>query len=88
MNPRKTMTHHQSRRDANHLIRQHARRAALPAHTPFVSRATRLSTYVVPNVNGTIRSQWSYVNAVRLLPDQREESQISIEPIQKEIYPV
>jgi hypothetical protein len=69
MYPRKTTTHHQSWGDANHLIRQYAKRAAWSAHASFVSQAIWLSTYVVPNANETIWSQRSHVNVVRLLPD-------------------
>jgi hypothetical protein len=86
MYPSKITIHYQSRGDANHLVWQHARRAAWPAHTPFVSRAIGLSTHIAPNINGTIWSKWSHVNVTKLLPDQHERSQLSIESIRKDIY--
>jgi hypothetical protein len=78
MYPRKTTIHHQSRGDASYHVRQHARMTSPLLCTPFVFRALRPSTHVTLNANGTIWSQWSHVNAVRLLSDQHDRSQLSV----------
>jgi hypothetical protein len=50
----KTMTHHQSRGNANHLVRLHAKQAAWSAHIPSVFRANHASINAALNANGMI----------------------------------
>jgi hypothetical protein len=51
---KKIMTHHQSQDDASRPVRQHARMATWPLHTPFVFPVNHLSTDTELNANGTI----------------------------------
>jgi hypothetical protein len=67
---KKTMTHHQSQNDASIPVRQHARMATWPLHTPFVLPVNHLSTDAEPNANGTISTQGIHLNAAIVLNEQ------------------